>query len=180
MNTARRAWRVGAASAALALCLGVAWNTSASAAPRSVPKCSASDLSAKQTGSGAGMSQPSAYITVTNTSGSKCSLKGYPTITAASTKKGSQSITVSKGNVMNAPSTKPKRIVLSPGGKAWFAIGAATAYDPPVVTFTSIRFATAPGGDTASSRLSLQATAPTGKPFPLGVSAFAPGVGKSE
>lgn len=175
MDITSRTWRLGSASVVLALCAVTAWGSSAVASTRSVPKCAASDLSAKQTGSGAGMSQPAVYITVTNTSGSTCKLNGYPTIASASTKKGAQKITVSNGNVMNAPETKPKKVVLAPGGKAWFAVGAATAYDPPLVTFTRISFATSSGGDTASAKVSLDATAPKGKPYPLGVTAFAAG-----
>ena len=138
--------------------------------------CSGRDLSAEVTGYSEGVSQPAAYITVTNTSARTCVVRGYPTITSARTKKGRQPITVTDGAVMNAPRNQPRTIAISPGGHAWFAVGAATAYDPPVVTFVRLRFS--PNGDgTRSVRLALQASAPTGKPFPLGVTAFAPGVG---
>lgn len=129
------------------------------------------------------MSQPSSIITLTNTSGSPCVLNGYPTITGAWTKKGSKPISVSRGNVQNAPQVKPKRIVVAPGGHAWFAIGAATAYDPPIVTFTRMAIATQAGTSVAGSltvRLQLQASAPTGQPFPIGVTPYAPGIGTGQ
>jgi len=123
------------------------------------------------------MSQPSSTITLTNTSGSRCKLKGYPTITAAATKKGPQEISVGRGNLMNAPQTKPKKIILAPGGKAFFSIGSATAFDPPIVEFTSITFSTTPGGKTATVKVQLWSTAPTGEPFGIGVTAYGSGAG---
>jgi copper(I)-binding protein len=180
MTTMTRSWRAGSVSLVLAVCAVAGVASGAEASARSLPACSAAGLSARATGAGAGMSQPAVYVTVTNTSSTTCTLFGYPTITRAVTKNGRQSITVSKGGVMNAPQAKPKRIVLAANGHAWFAIGAATAYDPPVVTFTRIRFATASGGPTATARISLQASAPSGKPFPLGVTPFMAGVGTSQ
>ena len=70
--------------------------------------------------------------------------------------------------------TLSRRVVLAPGGRAWFAVGAATAYDAPLVTFTSVTIAL--GRTTASTAIALQATAPSGKPFPIGVTAFTAGV----
>lgn len=169
--------RIRVAAVSLAM-LGVAvWGASgAAASPRAVPPCSGSDLAARVTGSGAGMSQPAVYVTVTNTGSASCFVKGYPSITGAWTRKGKQSVSVTKGDVMNAPETKPTRIVLAPSGKAWFAIGAATAYDPPVVTFRRMSFSTSAGSGTTMVRsLGLQASAPSGEPFPIGVTAFAAG-----
>ncbi len=180
MKVRSRLWRAGSTSVAVALCAVVALSGGANAAPRTLPACSAADLSAKATGEGAGMSQPAVYITVTNTSGKSCTLNGYPTITKAVTKNGKQSIAVRRGGVMNAPQSKPKRIVLAPRGHAWFALGAATAYDPPIVTFIRVRFATTSGGPTAAARISLEASAPPGKAFPLGVTPFMAGVGTTE
>ncbi|MDO8310286.1 MAG: DUF4232 domain-containing protein [Actinomycetota bacterium] len=179
MMNHRKAWRVGSATVALALCAAAAWGPGATAAERSVAACSGTDLKAKVTGSAAGMSQPAAYVTVTNVGAASCFVKGYPTIAGAWTKKGKQQIAVTNGAVMNAPESKPKRIVLAPGGHAWFAVGAATAYDPPVVTFTRLSISMAGGGITMVRNLGLQASAPSGQPFPLGVTAYAAGIGTS-
>lgn len=146
-----------------------------SAATRAVSPCTASTLSAKVTGYGEGMSQPAAYITVTNTATQPCSLKGYPSITSAATSQGPQAISVTNGAVMNAPESKPRRIVLAPGEQAWFAVGTGTAFVSPIVTFRRIVFTPSAGGGTLTVRVSLQATAPSGKPFPLGVTAYAAG-----
>ena len=180
MRIRPRLWRAGSAAIVLAVGAACALGATASAAPRSLPSCSAANLSAKVTGEGAGMSQPAVYITVTNTSGKSCTLNGYPTITRAVTQKGKQPITVSKGGVMNAPQSQPKRIVLAPRGHAWFAVGAATAYDPPIVTLTRIAFATSSGGPVTTARVVLEASAPSGKPFPLGVTPFMAGIGTSQ
>ena len=170
-----RAWLVGTAVVVTTMCASVVAGPSAQAGDMRAPTCSTSHLSAKQTGSGAGMSQPFSVITITNTGSSACSLSGYPKLTGAWTKTGRKPITVTPGNLGNMSDPGPSRISLSPGGKAWFAVGAATAYDPPLVTFRRIAFSV--GGGTVNAKLSLPATAPKGKPFPLGVTAFAAGSG---
>ena len=176
----RATMRRAAAVTSVLLAATAVWSPVAGAAVPGLPACSADDLSARVTGTGEGMSQPAAYVTVTNRSGASCTVKGYPTITMARTKKARQAITVTKDAVQNAPKPKPRRIVLAPGGRAWFAVGTATAYDPPVVTLTRIAFTTNRGSGRATVKVSLPATAPTGEPIPMGVTAFAPGVGRSE
>lgn len=149
-----------------------------SAAQGAASKCATSDLTAKVTGTAAGMSQPSTFVTVTNSSDSSCWVKGYPTITRARTKAGRVAISVTHGGVQNAPSVKVKKVTLKPGGQAWFAVGTATAYDPPVRTLTRLAVAIDPGTAVADSlkvKVSQQATAPAGKPIPVGVTPFAKG-----
>lgn len=172
-----RGSRTAMTSAALgALMLVASAATMGAAQAAAAPACSAADLTARVTGGGAGMSQPAVYVTVTNASTKACTLDGYPRITGAWTAKGAQRVSVKNGAVMNAPATKPKAIVVQPKGHAWFAVGAATAYDPPLVTFVRITVAPAASGASFTVRhLGLQATAPKGKPFPLGVTAFAAG-----
>ncbi len=155
----------------------VSFPGSASAAAAAKPAaCSGSNLTAKQTDFAAGMSQPAAYITVTNTGDSACVLNGYPTIETAWSKGKKQEITTGRGAMMNAPDNKPKRIVLQPGGKAWFALGGVEALDPPVVPLTKVAFAITPGGPTVTSRIELYSS---GQPLALVFGAFAPGVGKA-
>ena len=173
--TSKRVWMTGTTVLLTALCAGLAWGPTAQAGDVRSAACSASHLSATQTGSGAGMSQPFSVITVTNTGSSTCSLNGYPTLTGAWTRSGRQSIHVKDGNLGNMSDPGPSHVSLAPGAKAWFAVGAATAYDPPLVPFRRIAFAA--GGGRVTSRLVLPATAPQGKAFPLGVTAFAPGSG---
>ena len=178
MGSGGRTWAVGTASILGAMCLVTVLGSSAQAGDSTVSTCSSSVLSAKQTGSGAGMSQPYSQITVTNTSSTACALGGYPSITRMWTKSGRKAITVKRGSLGNMTDPGASRFVLGPGGHAWFAIGAATAYDPPLVTFTRVAFSTSSGATVAASVIStmqLPATAPTGKPFPIGVTAFAPG-----
>jgi hypothetical protein len=178
MEITRQVRRVAITSVAVAFCAGAVMAPSAVAQTRSIPKCMASDLSAKETAENAGMSQPASLITLTNISGRTCSLKGYATITEARTKKGPQEFTAGPGLLENAPNPKPKRVVLKDGDKAFFGVGTATAYDPPFVNFTRLTFSLVKGGDTLTVKVGLPATAPKGQPFPLGVSAFARGVGQ--
>ena len=177
-NTPRR-WLAGSATLLLALAAVAAIGPSADASTRSIPACGTGSLTAKVTGGGAGMSQPAVYITVTNVSGKACTVAGYPRITNVRTKQGPVQVTVSNGDVMNAPQAKPKTIVIAPNGHAWFALGAATAYDPPLRTLTRVAFSTSPGGAHAATSISLQATGPKGKPIPLGVTAWMAGTGTS-
>lgn len=124
------------------------------------------------------MSQPYVQITLTNRSGAACSLDGYPSLTSGWTRTGRKPLKVSNGNLQNIAGPAPHRFVVPAGGHAWFAIGTATAYDPPLITFRRFVFATAPGSRVHERRsvgVQLQATAPSGKPYPVGVTAFAPG-----
>jgi hypothetical protein len=179
MNISKRTLGFGTGSMLLALIAVIGGSPVAAAGDSAAPACTASDLTARQTGSGAGMSQPYSLITLTNTSATACSLNGYPTIASLSTRTGRKPIKVTRGSLGNMTDPGPRRFVLAPGRHAWFAIGAATAYDPPLVTFRRAAFAVSPGADTVAARMSLQATAPTGKAFPIGVTAFAPGSGPS-
>lgn len=149
----------------------------ASAAPMEARACMAGDLTARQTASGAGMSQPAALVTVTNTGGAACTLRGYPTVTGAWSRAGALSIEATRGTLMNAPVAKPRTIRLAPGEQAWFGVGTATAFDPPVRNIVRITFTPSAGAGTKSVRVVLQATAPTGEPIPVTVTPYAPGRG---
>ena len=47
-------------------------------------------------------------------------------------------------------------------------------------SFVRVRFATSSGGPTTLAKISLEASAPSGKAFPLGVTPFMPGVGTTQ
>jgi hypothetical protein len=175
--TSTGAWaRIGAAAAAVAGGLVVAVIPGAEASDFAVSACTSADLSARQSDTGAGMSQPFSVITVTNISGHACSLTGYPSVTRARTKTGSKSIHTRNARLANGPSADPSHFSLAPGGHAWFTLGTATAYDPPVVTFRRITFTPIAGSaGTITVKVKLPATAPSGQAFPIGVTAFAPG-----
>lgn len=152
--------------------------------------CTAAELVADQTSSGAGMSQPFAIITVTNRGSSACTLTGYPTITAASgaaiqptgTSPGpltDEPIAVTNGALYAVADPGPSTLTIEPGGHAWFALGTATAYDGPVITLglvsVSLDGSTTPGTGALTIPVSLPVAAPTGKPFGIKVTAYAPG-----
>jgi hypothetical protein len=181
MNISKRTLRLGTGSMLVLLAALTGWSPGAAAGDVAAPPCAASDLSARQTGSGAGMSQPFSLITLTNTSAVACSLNGYPTLESMSTRSGRKPIKVTPGALGNMSDPGPRRFVVAPGGHAWFAIGAATAYDPPVVTFRRVVFSVSSGAPgMVRARMSLQASAPSGKAFPIGVTALAPGKGSPE
>jgi hypothetical protein len=161
--------------ASTALLAGVAL---AAAPPSSAaPACTADDLTARQTGSAAGMSQPAALITLTNTGDTACTLRGYPTVTGAWSRTGRLSIDASRGTLMNAPPAKPRTIRLDPGDQAWFGVGTATAYDPPIRAIVRLAINPGQGAGTLSVRVILQATAISGQPIPVIVAPYAPGRG---
>ena len=146
------------------------------------PECTTTDLSIKSKAGGAGMSQPSIYVTIRNTKTTDCFVKGYPVIANAYSKAGEQQIKVTNGNIMNAPAAKPQTIVLGPGKQAWFALGASTASGSKMTTLTSFWFKPSKNEAASTPGLpiygSLQASAPKGKPFPLTVTAYMPGAAK--
>lgn len=142
-----------------------------------VAACSGRDLTGRVTGTGAGMSQPAVYITVTNVSGGTCLLSGYPAILRLATRTGAKPFAVTEDAVMNATHPAPHRIALRPGQRAFFALGAATAYDLPPVTFRRVTFAPVPGATPMTVRIALPASRDAGQPFPLGITAYQRGVG---
>ena len=172
--------KVVRASAAVAVVAAGVAAAGPAASAAAAPECGASGLSAKVTGTAAGMSQPVTFVTVTNTGSQACYVKGYPNIDKVKSKARKVSFTVTKGGVQNAPQVKVSKVVLQPGGKAWFAIGTATAYDPPIVNLTKVVFSI-DGEATPSTvlkvKIAQQATAPSGKPVPINVTPFAKGIG---
>lgn len=151
--------------------------------------CTAADLSARQTRSGSEMSQPFSTVTLTNTSAGPCALNGYPTITTAAgtsdTAPGGSPgpvravpITVHDGGIYEVPDPGPSQVTLASGGTAWFAIGTLTALDPPIVRLTQVSLSL-PGPGTPLSGVTipvtLDATARTGHPIGITVTAFAAG-----
>lgn len=135
------------------------------------------------------MSQPFSTITLTNTGTARCALSGYPTITAAAgttnTPPGGSPgpvrdvpITVHDGGIYEVPDPGPSQVTLTPGSTAWFAIGTVTALDPPLVNLTQVSLSL-PGPGTplggVTIPVTLYATARTGHPIGITVTAYAPG-----
>lgn len=145
-----------------------------------VAACSGRDLAGRVTGTGEGMSQPAVYITVTNVSGSTCMVSGYPKVLRMATGSGPKPFSVTEDAVMNATHPRPHRIALAPGQRAFFALGAATAYSLPPVTFRRVTFAPVPGATPMTVRIQLPASRDAGTPFPIGVTAYQRGVGRTD
>ena len=159
----------------------LAWTPSVqgldSAALAATPRpCRAADLSAGRIADGAGMSHPFVVIGLVNRGRSSCTLHGYPNIAAMRVMSGERiPLLITNGDLMNVAGPRPRSFALVPGAHAWFAVGAATAYDPPLVTITriAVRFGATPS--LLSIPIVLPASAPQGESFPVGVTAYAAG-----
>lgn len=99
-----------------------------------------------------GMSHEVVVFAVTNKSSFRCSIGGYPGVAfrgGTYTKLASGRLRVKKvhavradvhdGYVWNCPDGGQHRLVLAPGGSAYFAVGTATAYGGPELDVTAIR-----------------------------------------
>ena len=138
--------------------------------------CNASDLSARQVGSGAGMSHPFVSIGLQNDGTVPCTLDGYPRLGAVRVHGGTRiRVDISRDNLMNIAGPRPRSITLAPGDHAWFAVGAVTAYDPPIVTIASVAVRLGSSARAMVIPIALSASAPHGKPFPIGITAYAKG-----
>jgi hypothetical protein len=149
-----------------------------------VVACTAAQLSGKVSRAGSQSSQPFAEILLTNGGPGPCQLSGYPQMTAwgsAGQGPSAQLETVlTQGSTFEIPDPGPRRVVIAPGGSAWFAIGAGTVYGGPIV---SIERAVVAVGSMAGGKsghvnvnLGMDANGPPGKAIPIRVTAFAPGV----
>jgi hypothetical protein len=146
-------------------------------APAPAGACVAAQLAASPTGGGSVASQPFVTITLRNTSGSACRLTGYAGVTAAGYPAaepgadGPLDITVVDGPLYARADPGPQGVQLAAGGGASFSIGTGTAYDDRY-TITSVRVSV-PGGGALTLDVTMAASAPAGRPIPVGVTGFA-------
>ncbi|MEP7018984.1 MAG: DUF4232 domain-containing protein [Actinomycetota bacterium] len=154
----------------------------ASSAP--IDDCTGAQLSGKVFRGGSQSSQPFEEIVLTNGGPGPCHLFGYPRITAwGSTGQGPSApldTVLTQGSTFEIPDPGPTKLVLAPGGPAWFALGASTAYGGPMVSIDRvvIDVGSAAGGSAGhvSVTLGMGASGPQGKAIPITVTAFASGI----
>jgi hypothetical protein len=159
-------------------------STSTGAPSRPAAACTGSQLSGRVFRGGSEASQPFDEIVLTNGGPGSCRLSGYPALTAwgsAGQGPSSQLDTVlTKSSTYEIPDPGPTTVVIAPSRSAWFAIGTATAYDPPLVSIDRVLIDVGSGTSGKSGQVSVAlgmfATAPLGKPIPITVTAFAPGL----
>jgi hypothetical protein len=154
----------------------------ASSAP--VAACAGAQLSGNAFRGGSQSSQPFEEIVLTNGGPGPCQLSGYPQMTAwGSTGQGPSApldTVLTQGSTFEIPDPGPTKVVLAPGGSAWFAVGAGTAYGGPIVSIDRVFIAvgSAAGGSAGQVNvpLGMGANGPQGKAIPITVTAFAPGI----
>ena len=138
--------------------------------------CHAGGLQLKVAASGAVMSQPFVDISLRNTAGTACRLRGYPTVrVTAQSAHGSGSVVptvVRSGSIYQRRDQGPTRVVLAPRAVAAFSLGTNTAQGKQLLTIT--RLAVTPPGSTLAIPLSvrLPATRPAHHPVPIVVTAI--------
>jgi hypothetical protein len=146
--------------------------------------CTGAQLSGKVSRTGSQSSQPFVEIVLTNGGPGSCQLSGYPQMTAWSSAGQGPSAqletVLTQGSTFEIPDPGPTKVVIAPGGSAWFAVGAGTAYGGPIVSIDRvvIEVGSAAGGKTGhvNVTLGMGANGPQGKSIPITVTAFAPGV----
>ena len=154
----------------------------ASSAP--VAACTGAQLSGKVLRGGSQSSQPFDEIVLTNGGPGPCQLSGYPQMTAwGSTGKGPSApldTVLTRGSTFEIPDPGPAKVVLAPGGSAWFAVGAGTAYGGPIVSIDRVVIDVGSGAGGSAGHvdvtLGMGANGPQGKAIPITVTAFAPGI----
>lgn len=145
------------------------------------PRCDTSSLTARVVTGGSTANSPFLVISLTNQRSARCHLRGYPTIAALGhraythEKSGSLNIAVRRGSIYERRDPGPRRVELEPHGKAFFALGTGTGWNPPMYQIT--RLVITPPGSQESLRLrvALPATGPANKPIPVGVTALQSG-----
>lgn len=156
---------------------------SAASAVESVqsPRCVPSRLSARVVSFGSTANSPFLVIALTNQGAARCHLRGYPGIEAVGRraythqKSCALNIAVQRGSIYERHDPGPRRVELDPHGKAFFALGTGTAYDPPSYKITRLTI-TPPGTHNALHlRVALPATGPANKPIPIGGTALQSG-----
>lgn len=158
--------------------------SSPSGAPSSpVAACTGAQMSGKVFRSGSQSSQPFEEIVLKNGGPGPCQLSGYPQMRAwGSTGQGPSAqldTVLTHGSTFEIPDPGPTKVVIAPGGSAWFAVGAGTAYGGPIVSIDRvvIDVGSAAGGKGGhvNVTLGMGVNGPPGKAIPITVTAFAPG-----
>lgn len=141
-------------------------------------RCATADLSADVVDFGSTGSAPFLVISLTNQDTAPCHLRGYPGIAATGHRAYthgepcSLDIAVRRGSIYERSDPGPRRVELDRHGKAFFALGTGTGWNPPVYEIT--RLAITPPGNRESLhlRVAVPATGPTNKPIPVGLTAL--------
>ena len=138
-------------------------------------RCAGRDLDAVIERRGSNSSAPFLLIALRDTTGT-CKLTGYPQL-AAYTLGGQRAVSVAiHHGTYEVRDPGPHPVIVSRRHPATFAVGTATAYARRPVLITRLVIGL-PGAnpDTISVHIpgGLGATAPKGKPYPIGITAFA-------
>lgn len=139
--------------------------------------CHGSDLTGRVEVSESVMSQPFVDVALVNTGTAPCELSGYPDVAVWGHpvgEPGSPPMAIAVNHlVYERPDPGPTRLLLDPGDAALFSLGTGTAYQgglhPLVVTHVFVRLVSG----TVPISVRMYATGPSGRPVPVGVTAYA-------
>jgi uncharacterized protein DUF4232 len=145
----------------------------------------AQSLGLRVAGETGGMSHGVVVFAVTNKSSFRCSIGGYPGVGFSGgtfTKLASGRLRVDgvhrvraevhDGDVWSCPDGGQHRLVLVPGGSAYFAVGTATAYGGPELDLSAMRVQLPGSSHARMVDVLLFADAPAGRPLPAEVTAL--------
>jgi hypothetical protein len=169
---------------AAALCAGCG-DTSTTAEPSAegpsdaVPAptvCRPGDLEASASRVMSVSSQPFVTVTVTNNGDGACTLRGYPRLSASGVDarghRGDLALKVKRGRIFEREDPGPSTVTVAPGAAAVFHVGTATAYDGGTATIRRLRMELPKQAGSVTVALRLEASAPTGRRIPVGVTAL--------
>jgi hypothetical protein len=158
---------------------GVHWAPMVRGRPWHLAPCLSAELRAHVIEFGSNMSQPFLTIGLTNHGDRTCRVSGYPGIQAfghhLDAARHRLDIRVKDGAIYERPDPGAKLVRLQPGQTASFNIGTGMAYQGGAHPFTITRIVLTLKGLTEAIALHAEvgATAPAGKPIPVGVTAIA-------
>lgn len=155
-----------------------------SAGPPARP-CAAEHLAVRVVTGASVMSQPFDVVAFRNVGPSRCSLSGYPGLSAYTLRDGDELkvwASVRHGSIYERNDPGVHVVNVAPGREAWFAIGTATAYQGGLDLVSINRMIVYPPGSAIGipTMLGFEASRPVGQAYPITVTAvYPPTVGAS-
>jgi hypothetical protein len=150
--------------------------------PEAVEPCRGRDLTATAYATGQEMNQPFTTVLLTNDGPAACTLDGYPELTLFRTnprlpvgESPPVTVTVTHGSIYQVQDPGAARIEVPVHGHAWFSLGTGLAYASPITTLKGLYLAFDGPEVVAVTGFAQQLNGPIGEPYPVTVTAFAPG-----
>jgi hypothetical protein len=150
--------------------------------PAAVEPCRGRDLTATSYATGQEMNQPFTTVLLTNDGPAACTLDGYPELRLSRTdprllvgESPRVTVTVTHGSIYQVEDPGATRIEVPVHGHAWFSLGTGLAYASAISTMKGLVLTFDGPEVVAVTGFSQQLNGPIGEPYPVTVTAFAPG-----